>query len=293
MRLLSVFFLLFFVVSSHAQSRFVVYFESNKSALTSAEATRLFDWMTQNPKVKIVAIEGYTDEDGSVRYNDSLAQARVNTIFGRVKSRIAIREDFRSRSFGEQHAQKGGKAANRRVNIYYLEEKDLARENEILGLPKQEVPAPAQTRIVTYPERITIQNPDNSKSEFVLNVEFMTQLSNATKGTILQMPEINFVLNTFAVENNSRGRLFELLMVMQKNPQLQIRIHGHICCVQKDAADLSTKRAKAIKQFLVHHGIADARVTFTGHGANQPKFPIPESTEEQRAANRRIEVEVL
>jgi len=63
-----------------------------------------------NKEVKIVAIHGFTDEDGSNGFNDTLANKRVNSIFNLVKDKVKIREDFKTRSFGENFNQSKNKA---------------------------------------------------------------------------------------------------------------------------------------------------------------------------------------
>ncbi len=35
------------------------------------------------------------------------------------------------------------------------------------------------------------------------------------------------------------------------------------------------------------------RISVTGFGVNYPIYPIPEANEEQAAANRRVEIEIL
>ena len=124
-------FLLIFLFPAmlSAQEQFSVYFDSNKYELKSTEQNRLDSWMLNNKDSKILAINGYTDEDGTTGLNDTLAQRRVSTVFGILKGKIATREDFRIRSFGELHKQSAKKAENRKVTVYYIEKKDLAREN--------------------------------------------------------------------------------------------------------------------------------------------------------------------
>jgi outer membrane protein OmpA-like peptidoglycan-associated protein len=87
--------------------------------------------------------------------------------------------------------------------------------------------------------------------------------------------------------------MYDLLFVMQNNPNLKIQLQGHICCVDKDRRNLSLERAKQIRRFLVYNGIPVGRVTVTGFGVTQPIYPIPEENEEQAAANRRVEMEIL
>lgn len=279
-------------VFSFSQEQFVLYFESNKHETTKIENKKLQDWMLANKEVKIVAINGYTDEDGTSGFNDTLAKKRVNFIFNQVKDKIKIREDFKTRSFGENFKQSANKAENRKVTIYYLLEKDLAKEDEILGIKKEEIVVQPKKEI-NYPKEVVIENPDGSRVEYKLNVEFMKQIGNSAVGDKLKIDNLNFVINTFAVVNESRSKLYELLLVMQNNSKLKIELQGHLCCMTKDRVDLSTQRAKAISNFLRQNGIESSRVAYKGFGVSQPLFPIPEKDEAERAANRRVEILIL
>jgi outer membrane protein OmpA-like peptidoglycan-associated protein len=87
---------------------------------------------------------------------------------------------------------------------------------------------------------------------------------------------------------------------MQQNPDISIDIQGHICCITNDRNNLSGdrnnlsgQRAKAVWQFLTMNGIDKSRLSYKGFGVSQPLFPIPEKNEEERAANRRVEIEII
>lgn len=279
-------------VSSFAQEQFSVFFESNKFELQKAEINKLKTWMDANKEVKIVAINGYTDEDGSVGFNDTLAKRRVSFIYNEIAGKVKIREDFKTRSFGELHKQSADKAQNRKVTIYYILQKDLAREDEILGIKKIEETLKPKP-VVNYPSKIVIDNPNGTTSEYKLDVNFMKQVNESQAGEKLKIENLNFQFNTFAIVNESRGKLYELLLVMQNNPTLKIEIQGHICCNPSNKGKLSEDRAKAIKNFLVGQGIDNKRVTFKGFGSTQPIYPLPEKNEEERAVNRRVEILIL
>lgn len=288
-----------FAITAHAQDQFSVYFDSNKHQLVQSEADRLNEWLAANANSKILAINGYTDEDGSIGLNDTLAQRRVSTVFGLIKNKVKIREDFRTRSFGKLHKQSPVKAENRRVTIYYLQEKDLAKENEVLGIsdekftePKYPVPVPEEKPVV-YPSKIAITTPDGKKQEIKLDVEFMKAVGQAKPGQKLTLKNLNFFENTYVVVSESRPRMYELLEVMKLHPKLKIKVQGHVCCMTADRRNLSRERAKAIVLFLHAQGIARDRMTFEGFGVSQPIYPIPEKSEEQAAANRRVEILVV
>lgn len=285
-------FFLFFSLVAQAQEEFSVYFDSNKYELKKRENERLQNFINTNKEVKIVAINGYTDEDGTIAFNDTLAQKRVDFIYGIINGKLKIRDDFKTRSFGERHRQSKIKSENRKVTIYFLLAKDLPRENEILGI-KEEPVVKKQREIPKYPQKMTLQNPNGTTSELVFDVAFMEKLTVAKPGEKIKLENLNFQLNTFAITNDSRPKMYELLEVMKRNPQMKIQIQGHICCMQNDKQDLSTKRAKAIARFLEMNGIDKNRVTYKGFGVTEPLFAIPEKSEEERAANRRVEIEII
>ncbi len=286
-------FLLFSRLAGQAQQNFTLYFDSNKFELNSKESARLNTWISENKNNKIVAIHGFTDEDGTNGFNDTLAQKRVNVIFNLVvKNQIKIRDDFKTRSFGEKFVQSKNKAENRKVIIYYILEKDLPRENEILGIKTEPVAEEPQPE-VEYPEKLVFENPNGTKSEFKLDRKFMKQIEHAKTGEKLKIENLNFVINTFAVVPESRGKMYELLLVLQSNPKLKIEIQGHLCCMPTDRTDLSTQRAKAIYNFLIANDVYRARLSYKGFGSTQPIYPIPEKDEKERAANRRVEILIV
>jgi outer membrane protein OmpA-like peptidoglycan-associated protein len=306
LRKLITLFILIISANALAQEQISVFFESNKFQLNKKEENKLNQWILANNNNKIVAIHGFTDEDGTTGFNDTLAQKRVNFIFQIVKDQIKIREDFKTISFGESFKQSESKAENRKVTIYYILEKDIPRENEILGIKEEvvkeiveELPTRGKAESsgakpeINYPEKLVFENPNGTQSEFKLDREFMKKVDNAKAGEKLTIENLNFIINTFAVVNESRGKLYELLLVLQSNPELKIEIQGHLCCMPVDRTDLSTQRAKAIYNFLVKNEVYRARLSYKGFGSTQPIYPIPEKNEAERAANRRVEILII
>lgn len=287
-------YVLFFMTFQYvkAQEQFAVYFDSNQFELKAKENERLQQWISENKTGKILAMHGFTDEVGTTGYNDTLAQNRVNYIFNKVKDQIKIREDYKSISFGEKFEQSKIKAENRKVIIYYILEKDIVREDEIVGIKKEsvvEVPKPE----IEYPEKLVFENPNGTKTEFKLDRIFMKKVGEAKTGEKLKIENLNFVINTFIVVNESKGKMYELLLVLQKNPQLKIEIQGHLCCQPIDRLDLSTQRAQSIYRFLIANGIEKSRLSYKGFGSSQPIYPLPEKNEQERAANRRVEILIV
>ena len=279
---------LFSITSVIAQEQFSIYFESNKYEFTPSESQRLSLWINENAMIKVLGIQGFCDEDGSFGFNDTLAKKRINFVFNVIKDKVKIREDFKTRSFGELHYLSKIKSENRKVTLFYIESKDFNRENEIIGIKEETVVLPKEP--IQYPEKLVFDNPDGSQSEYKLDIDFMQKMSEASLGQKLKLENLNFQINTFIVVPNSKGKMYELLVVMQNNPNLKIEIQGHLCCMPIDRLDLSTQRAKAINNFLVANGINEKRLTFKGFGSSHPIYALPEKDETQRAANRRVEI---
>ncbi len=282
----SIFVILFSLIfaNSFGQESVSFYFENNKSALNQVELAKLNKWIAANKTSKILSITGSTDEVGSTGYNDTLSQKRVDFIFNKVKTSVKIREDFKSISLGEKGAKSKTKAENRKAIIVFLQEKDLAKEDELIK-PKIEEPKDIPTNGLTPIEEVDMHFPEGAT--------LADKIELSRPGTLIVLPEIQFYKNSFGIMPSSQREVFELIRIMTENPRLYIEIQGHICCVDNDVRKLSLERAKQVRRILLSNYILERRVKVKGFGVTKPKFPIPEATEEQAAANRRVEIMIL
>lgn len=291
-KLLFIKLIILFSIQINAQQQFSIYFESNSFTLTKSENQNLQNWIKTNKATKIIGTYGFCDEDGSITYNDTLANKRVQTIFEIIKkNKIAFRNDFKQKTFGKLHQQEKVKAKNRKVTLFYLTENELHLEDKILQThyPKPTTPK----KQIVFPDAIEVSNPNGTKIVYELNVQTMKQINEAKKGDKIILENLNFVANTYAIVSESRPKLYELLLVMQQNPNIKIHIQGHLCCVAVDVKDLSTQRAKAVYKFLQFNAIDKTRMSYQGFGSNNPIFALPEKTEQQKTANRRVELIIL
>lgn len=129
---------------------------------------------------------------------------------------------------------------------------------------------------------------DESLDEFI---------ANNTSGKTIVLKKLNFYNNSGVVLPDSKPVLLELLTIMNKYPKLKIDIQGHICCQTIEAADkiedIAKVRALAVYQFLINNGIKKDRLSYRSFKSTQPIYPIPEENEEQRVANRRVELMII
>jgi outer membrane protein OmpA-like peptidoglycan-associated protein len=281
-----------FVVSCvFAQEQVSFFFESNKFVLQKNELSKLNQWLIANKEVKVIGVYGYCDEEGSVGYNDTLAKNRIDYVFTILKNKVKIREDFKTRNFGKLHTLSTIKAENRKVILYYILPKDFPNEAKIIA-EKNIIVEKIKPKI-KFSDVYVYENPDGSTANIKIDTVFMKKVSLANVGEKLKLESMNFFVDTFAIMPQSRSVMFELLTVMKSCPDLKIQIQGHICCVKNDVRDLSTQRAKAIYKFLEYNRIEKSRMSFVGYASTKPLYPLPEKTEEEREANRRVEIEIL
>lgn len=139
-------------------------------------------------------------------------------------------------------------------------------------------------------------------------------LEKYRKGDIMVMYNVYFHPNTNVMRVISNYELQRLLEMLQENPALRIKIHGHtngksfgeITKVGEDCDDffnpknldgvkgsskkLSLLRASVIKQYLIKHGIENDRIETKGWGARRMLY---KENSPQYKNNVRVEVEIL
>jgi OOP family OmpA-OmpF porin len=104
---------------------------------------------------------------------------------------------------------------------------------------------------------------------------------------------IKFGSDTAYIEPASAGVLELVAERLRENPGIRVRIEGY---TDEQASEehnlaLSQERAEAVKRILVGFGIAADRLDAVGLGEANPI--ASNATEEGRALNRRVELDVL
>ncbi|QYJ68158.1 OmpA family protein [Flavobacterium litorale] len=122
---------------------------------------------------------------------------------------------------------------------------------------------------------------------------FITAVNKAKKGDVLRIPNLNFYNNSDIILPESKPVLAKLLRILQENSALQIDIQGHICCQEVEQDQVSLRRALATYNYLVRNGIAKNRLSYQSFGSSKPIHKLPEKNEQERKANRRVEIEII
>ena len=123
-------------------------------------------------------------------------------------------------------------------------------------------------RVVTVVDTVYVQAVENIEKNF-----------NAAK----------FKVGKADLSDEAKFVLHDLAKLMEKNPDLKLRLEGHTSAEGSEAFNkqLSEARAKAAVDFLISRGIAADRLQYEGKGSSEPLDP------DNLEANRRTEFIVI
>ena len=113
------------------------------------------------------------------------------------------------------------------------------------------------------------------------------------EGDIYKMGNVNFETNSSALKPESYPELDKLIQIMKANPNMKVKVLGHTDYIASENYNqwLSEKRAKRVADYLMSKEIPAKNITWIGFGKRNPI--ADNTTEEGRAQNRRVEIEIM
>ena len=112
---------------------------------------------------------------------------------------------------------------------------------------------------------------------------------------VIRIPAIfTFDPNSATVKATTDATLLEIARTVKTRNRTYVDVLAHTDTTGTAQANLalSQKRAAAVATYLAGHGVAKARIASHGFGEAVPLYN-PDETEEQKAANRRIEIRLV
>ena len=119
------------------------------------------------------------------------------------------------------------------------------------------------------------------------------KLERVEVGAKVILKNIFFEFGKATLKPESYAELDNVVKLLQNNEGVRLEISGHTDNVGslKTNMKLSEDRAKAVVEYLIGKGIASNRLEYKGYAYTQPI--APNTTENGRAQNRRVEFKVL
>jgi len=99
-----------------------------------------------------------------------------------------------------------------------------------------------------------------------------------------------FDFNKFALKTNAYGKLDKIISTLKNNPDYSVSVEGYTDAIGAEEYNmkLSEKRAQAVADYLLSHGIDRSRINVIPNGESNPI--ASNKTASGRAKNRRVEI---
>lgn len=114
-------------------------------------------------------------------------------------------------------------------------------------------------------------------------------LDPIVKNAAIILDNVYFKFDSDRLKTESFPELDNVVEMLLDNPYVNMSVNGHTCSLGSEAYNqkLSEKRASAIVNYLVDHGVSEKRLEYHGYGETMPI--APNDTEKNREINRRVE----
>ena len=138
----------------------------------------------------------------------------------------------------------------------------------------------------TYVVRLTVSDHQGESDTTSQTISISQPLMIPRPANVL------FKFDSADLQAEAMAQLGEIVQAMKQQPTLGVDVVGHADSRGTEAYNLalSQRRAEVVSDYLSASGVAAARISASWRGESEPAFP--NTTEEFRALNRRVEVTV-
>lgn len=166
------------------------------------------------------------------------------------------------------------------------------KEEPVAQVEEKRKPVPDKNITPSKPRPASVPAPSAAEQATTKNLA-EADPNKIKKGDILQIQNLYFDANQYSIKQECVGTLNEVYQFLVRNPRLVVEVAGHTNNRASDnyANNLSSNRAKAVYEWLLSKGVPAERLRFKGYGKTLPI--APNTTEEGRKKNQRVEIRVL
>lgn len=269
--LIKYFLLLLLPVLNYGQQIKVlsIYYPSNVYQLNIEQKHSIDSFLTAHAFESIELI-GHADTVGNLKANLKISSQRAKQIETYIHSQIST-ATIKTLAHGEKQKNnfQSDLTKQRRVDIILqlttIETIEISQEEIVEVNPKNDI-----TKLVV---------PKISRKQKFKD-DLLSQDKIVVENLLFEPGKTTFLYDKIPNE------LFYLADLMDSIQSMEIKIEGHVCCV--DDKKLSTDRAKSVYLFLRAVGIDKRRMEYEGFSNERPL--VEEKTAEDQQKNRRVEI---
>ncbi|MBL7111693.1 MAG: OmpA family protein, partial [Bacteroidales bacterium] len=145
--------------------------------------------------------------------------------------------------------------------------------------------------------KVSGDQPDDTL--FVETIEVRDSIQQVSPDEYYMLHSVFFDFDDYSLKNEALEEVERLLEVMLKYPDLGVELTGHADAVGADEYNvrLSNRRARAVMDYLVLHGIESSRINVIGAGDAAPvalnKYEDGTDSPEGRKLNRHVSIKLI
>lgn len=290
-------------------------FKSGQYTLSNTRTKEMYNLLLKlidNPD-KIIQINSFTDAKGSTKNNLALSQNRAKALTDFIISKGVNRNRIRYQGYGEDYLLNGCNdratctdqqhAANRRTEVLVVGHFDPSGNPIVTqnGFPGPEIST------VSYNNNNNTNNSSSAtKSTSKSTTKTSSSKSNANPvrkshyaiGDVIEVANVYYEHGKSRIDERKSPGLKQLIEILTEHPHVVIEIGAHTDATgsSKYNLELSEKRAKAVKDFLIKKGVTESRLKYKGYGEtkllNRCKDGV-KCSDNEHAVNRRTEFKVM
>lgn len=152
----------------------------------------------------------------------------------------------------------------------------------------------SHSKITLLKKDVEVKEQEDIKKDIEnLNLD-NTNVKKTEKGLTIILENIQFSPNSAILRDSEKEKLKSIAEVLKKHGKKDILVEGHVVfsSTQERREALSEERARVVADFLLSLGVSSKEHVFTkGRGGDFPLFP--NTTEENKARNRRVEITIM
>ena len=152
----------------------------------------------------------------------------------------------------------------------------------------------SHSKITVLKEDVTNKENEKIKKDIEMLKLDNTNVKKTEKGLTIVLENIQFTPNSAILRDSEKEKLKSIAEVLKKHGKRDILVEGHVVFsgTEERRLALSSERAKVVAEFLIQLGVSSEDHIFTkGRGGDFPLFP--NTTEENKARNRRVEITIM